>query len=58
MCFSSLELKTEIGPTCSLALAYFWGFLNLYFLNVSLQSLSFFLIASKAFSNLDNGKDL
>jgi hypothetical protein len=42
----------------SLGLAYFMGFLNLYLLKVSLQSLSFVLIASKAFSNLDIEKDL
>jgi hypothetical protein len=48
-----------MGPTCSLnLLACLLGFLKLYIFNVSLQSLSFFLIASKALSNLDIKEDL
>jgi hypothetical protein len=48
----------EIGPICSLGPASSLGFLKLSLLNVYLQSLSFFLIASKALSNLDIEKDL
>jgi hypothetical protein len=48
----------EIKPTYSLGLAFLLGFLKLYLFKVSLQSLSFFLIASKALSNLDIGEDL
>jgi hypothetical protein len=36
-----------MGPTCSLGPAYFLGFLKLYLFNVSLQSLSFFLLLQK-----------
>ncbi len=48
----------EIEPTCSLVPTSLLGFLELYFLKKNLQFLSFFLIASKAFSNLNNGEDL
>jgi hypothetical protein len=47
----------EIGLTYSLGLASLLGFLKLYLFNVPLQPLSFFLIASKAFSNLDIEED-
>jgi hypothetical protein len=47
----------EMGPTCSLGQAYLLGFLKPYFFNVSLKSLSFFFIASKALSNLETGKN-
>jgi hypothetical protein len=46
-----------MGPTCSLGPAYVLGFLKLYLLNVSLQSLSFLLITSKAFLNSDIKED-
>jgi hypothetical protein len=46
-----------MGLTCSLEPACLLGFLKLYLLDVSLKSLSFFLIASKALSNLDIGED-
>jgi hypothetical protein len=52
------KLEMEIRPTCSLVLAFLLGFLKLCLFKVSLQSLSFFLITSKDFSNLDNGEDL
>jgi hypothetical protein len=48
----------EMGLTCSLGLPTLLGFLKLYLFNVSLQSLSFFLIASKALSNLNTREDL
>jgi len=55
----SLEATNpEIEPTCSLAPASLLGFVKLYLLNVYLQSLSFFLIASTTFSNLDIEEDL
>jgi hypothetical protein len=47
----------EIRLTCSLGPTFLLGFLKLYLLNVSLQSFSFFFIASKAFSKLDIGED-
>jgi hypothetical protein len=43
--------------TCSLGPTSFLGFLKVYLLKVSLESLSFFLIPSKVFSNLDIEKD-
>jgi len=46
-----------MGLTCSLEPAYLLGFLKLYILSVSLQSLLFFLIASKALLNLDIRED-
>jgi hypothetical protein len=48
----------KIGPTCSLVPASLLGFLKLHFLKASLQFPLFFLIASKALSNLDNEIDL
>jgi hypothetical protein len=54
---SSSEFEIEMGLTCSLEPACLSDFLKLYLFNVSLQSLSFFLIASKALSNLDIGED-
>jgi hypothetical protein len=46
-----------MGLTYSLGPAYLLGFLNLYFYNVSLQFLLFFLISSKALSNLNIEED-
>jgi hypothetical protein len=46
-----------MGLTCSLEHTYLLGFLKLYLFNISLQSFSFFLIASKALSNLDIRED-
>jgi hypothetical protein len=48
----------EIESTCSLGPASFLGFLKQYLLKVFLESFLFFLITSKAFSNLDIGEDL
>jgi hypothetical protein len=39
-----------MGSTCSLGLTSLLSFLKLHFLNVSLQSFSFFLISSKVLS--------
>jgi hypothetical protein len=51
------KFEIEMEPTCSPRPTYLLGFLKLYLLNVSLQSPSFFLIASKVFSNLDIRED-
>ncbi len=55
---SSLESKIKIRPTCSLVFTSLLCFLKLCFLKVFLQSLLFFLIASKVLSNLNNKKNL
>jgi hypothetical protein len=58
LCFSSSESEIEIGSIYSVGLASLLGFLKLYLFKVSLQSISFFQIASKAFSSSEIGKDL